>query len=169
MHLKYLQSRFKRQPPHSFSKSVLPLTLCVGTTIMNRSKSRRTRLNYKALLLPCSSAFYLLIYFVNPNAHALDESNIKNIESAVVKHICSDTAWLKCWSEPPEKCDQIIGKVTATCIGQYLQVIPQGIQFEEANDLGVKVIECLNHEFASTHPTGKKDSPECQIIPLHLQ
>lgn len=102
-------------------------------------------------------------------ASALEEAHIKQIEAAVVKHICSDSSWLECWGEKPSSCDKVIGKVAETCLGQHLPRVKAGVQYEEARVTGLKIIKCINDEFSVSRPFGKKDTPECQEVPQHLQ
>jgi hypothetical protein len=102
-------------------------------------------------------------------ASALEDDHIKQIEAAVVKHICSDSAWLACWGEKPASCNAIIGKVANTCLGQYLPGVKQNVQYEQARAAGLKIIKCINDEFSVSRPFGKKDTPECQEVPTHLR
>ena len=104
-----------------------------------------------------------------PPALALEDDHIKQIEAAVVKHICSDTAWLECWGEKPASCNAIIGKVANTCLGQHLPGVKQNVQYDQARATGLKIIKCINDEFALSRPFGKKDTPECQEVPTHLR
>ena len=103
------------------------------------------------------------------SASALEESHIKQIEAAVVKQICSDSSWLECWGEKASSCDSVMGKVSERCLGQYLPGVKQNVQYEQARATGLKIIKCLNDEFAESRPFGKKDTPECQEVPRHLQ
>lgn len=103
------------------------------------------------------------------SASALEENHIKQIEAAVVKHICSDSSWLECWGEKPSSCNKVMGQVAERCLGQYLPGVKQNVQYEQARATGLKIIKCINNEFALSRPFGKKDTPECQEVPRHLQ
>jgi hypothetical protein len=103
------------------------------------------------------------------SAAALEESHIQQIEAAVVKHICSEREWLDCWGEQPSNCEKIIAPVAKTCLEQYLPAVRESVQYDQAQTIGLKIITCLNQEFGSNRPFGKKDSPECLQVPQHLQ
>jgi hypothetical protein len=102
-------------------------------------------------------------------AYGLEPGHIKTIEAAVVKHICSDPAWVTCWGEQTTDCSKLIGDVAQRCLENFLAPLPTGVKYEQAQAAGLKAITCINVEFAANRPLGKKDSPECQQIPAHLQ
>lgn len=138
------------------------------TVSMIKKTAPQKRLALRAALVT-SLASAWICGFLADDASALEESHIQQIEAAVVRHICSDSSWLACWGEKPEACKDLMGKVASTCLEQYLPGVRQDVKYEEAREAGLKVIKCLNQEFASTHPSGKKDSPECRVAPQHLQ
>ena len=102
-------------------------------------------------------------------ALALEDAHIKKIEEAVVKHICSEPAWVECWGERASSCERVMTPVTKTCLEQYLPAVKESVQYDQARIVGLKIITCLNNEFVATRPFGKKDSPECAQVPQHLQ
>ena len=111
----------------------------------------------------------LVVVLLARSAAALEESHIQQIEAAVVKHICSEREWLDCWGEQPSNCEKIIAPVAKTCLEQYLPAVRESVQYDQAQTIGLKIITCLNQEFGSNRPFGKKDSPECLQVPQHLQ
>jgi hypothetical protein len=100
---------------------------------------------------------------------ALDGSHIKQIEESVVNHVCSNTSWLTCWGDNPASCSEIIRRVASSCLKQFLPTVPQEVQYQEARETGIRIVECINKEFASSRPFGKKNSEECRDIPEHLK
>ncbi len=103
------------------------------------------------------------------SAHALENSQISQIEDAVVTHICSDPNWLACWGEQPSSCTSVIRTVTHKCLQEYLATVQTGMDPSKAQEIGGKIIGCLNKDFLQSHPMGKKESPECAEVPQHLR
>lgn len=103
------------------------------------------------------------------NASALDGSQITQVEDAVVNHICSDPTWVACWGEQPSRCTSVIRPMAHSCLQQYLATVQTGMDVNKAQQIGGKIIGCLNQEFLQSHPMGKKNSPECAEVPKHLR
>jgi hypothetical protein len=115
-------------------------------------------------------ALLVLTFLTTTNpARALDNSQISQIEDAVVKHICSDPSWVACWGEQPSSCTTVIRSVAHRCLQEYLSTVQTGMDPSKAQDIGVKIIGCLNKDFLESHPMGKKNSPECAEVPQHLR
>jgi hypothetical protein len=100
---------------------------------------------------------------------ALDSTQMSQVESAVVTHICSDPSWVACWNEQPTQCTSVIRSVTRKCLQEYLATVQTGMDQSKANEIGSKIIGCLNKEFVASHPMGKKNTPECSEVPQHLR
>ena len=102
-------------------------------------------------------------------AHALDNNQISQVENAVVTHICSEPTWVACWNEQPSQCTSVIRTVAHKCLEEYLATVQTGMDPGKAQDIGSKIIGCLNKEFLGSHPMGKKNTPECAEVPQHLR
>ncbi len=110
-----------------------------------------------------------LLVTMSRDARALDSSQMTQVEDAVVNHICSDPNWVACWGEQPSRCSTVIRTVAHRCLEQYLATVDTGMDINKAQEIGVKIIGCLNQEFLQSHPMGKKNSPECAEVPQHLR
>jgi hypothetical protein len=112
---------------------------------------------------------FLSLIMTPIGSFALDSTQISQVESAVVTHICSDPSWVACWNEQPTQCTSVIRSVTRKCLEEYLATAQTGMDQTKANEIGSKIIGCLNKEFVASHPMGKKNTPECSEVPQHLR
>jgi hypothetical protein len=88
----------------------------------------------------------------------------------MVTYICSDGGeWLTCYSLKPADCERIQRSFVGTCLRDAFGNEAQALSQEEGVLRSKEAITCFNREFMSRYGMGKKNTPECQQGPKHLQ
>lgn len=106
---------------------------------------------------------------LSPSSDAQAQIPDKAIQG-VVDHICSDGGeWLQCYSLEPKRCHEITASYVRPCVDKTLGTgeIDQGDV--TAADMIQNLLRCLNHEFMGKYGLGKRQTPECEAPPKHLQ
>lgn len=102
-------------------------------------------------------------------ASAIENAQLQQIQSDIVRHICQERDWLLCYKEDPHDCEAIAGRITKKCVQKTLAGVLEIKEVTYAQDLSTRILGCLNSTFNEEHPEGKLATPECKEPPAHLR
>jgi hypothetical protein len=84
--------------------------------------------------------------------------------------ICSDGGvWLECFHQEAKRCHEIVSSMMGRCLDELSDAVPTDDSVEAASEFGEQITSCFNRAFAERYEPARKNTPECQGRPKHLE